>query len=198
MQAEKEGNRPDCGRRETRCGSRSGKQIQVSRTTTFRESGAIKSTANTSMLAQDGSMYMWGHNKDGQLGNDSNMDSGKPVLVEQLRDAGLKVQSIACVPPHPPSLAPRAPKSCSAHLSLFCVDVNIRSVRHYDATSQFTEGNVQVAAGTRAPSRQTGRCGYGVVVVLGSWVAEIKLRGNFRKRTICCLCPRGLSWLPFL
>jgi hypothetical protein len=97
-------------------------------------------------------------------------------------------------PPAPPRPGPARTQI------LFCTPVMFFFGCHQYicATLQFTEGNAQVAAGTRAPSRRTGRCGYGVVVVLGSWVAEIKLRGNFGKRTTCCLCPRSLSWLPFL
>ena len=79
-------------------------------------------------------MYMWGHNKDGQLGNDSNMDSGKPVLVEQFRDAGLKVQSIACAPPRPAPPRPRAhpnPVLHTCHVFLWMSSVHLCDITIY-------------------------------------------------------------------
>eukprot|EP01050_Picozoa_sp_SAG11_P029092 SAG11_NODE_8047_length_1065_cov_1.262940_1_plen_137_part_01 len=64
-------------------------------------------------------MYTWGHGKDGQLGVNSNLDMDRPVVVEDLKENGVKVVSIACAkplgtfcgPPSPPLMAVAKPNS---------------------------------------------------------------------------------------
>lgn len=48
-------------------------------------------------LDEDGSVFVWGHGKDGQIGIGSNVDCRRPTLVEDLRQSNVKAKAIACM-----------------------------------------------------------------------------------------------------